>query len=90
MKPVKLGLVGLHFGKLMIEDIQKPENRNYIEIAALCDRDEPLVKCLSAEYGIQKYYTSIDALLADPETEAVGLFTAPEGRAKLIDQILDA
>lgn len=90
MKPVKLGLVGLHFGKLMIEDMQKPENRKYVEIAALCDRDEPLAKRLSAEYGIQKYHTSLESLLADPEIEAVGLFTGPEGRAKLIDQILDA
>ncbi|HOP11705.1 MAG TPA: Gfo/Idh/MocA family oxidoreductase [Oscillospiraceae bacterium] len=88
-KPVKLGLVGLHFGELMIKDLQKPENQPFIEIAALCDRDEPLAKRLTAEYGIAKYYTSLETLLADPGIEAVGLFTAPEGRAKLIDQILD-
>ncbi len=90
MKPVKLGLVGLHFGKLMIEELQKPENRKYIEIACLCDRDEPLAEKLAAEYGIQKYVASLNVLLADPGIEAVGLFTGPEGRALLIDQILDA
>ena len=89
-KPVKLGLVGLHFGNMVVLELLKPEHKKFIEIAALCDRDEPLAKHLSEEHGISKHYTSIDALLSDPEIEAVGLFTGPDSRAKLIDQILDA
>ena len=88
--PVKIGIVGLRFGNIVVQELLRPENRQFLEVAALCDQNEPLAGQLAAEYGVSKTYSSLDTLLADPEIEAVGLFTGPDHRAKLIDQILDS
>ncbi len=88
--PVKIGIVGLRFGNIVVQELLRPENRQFLEVAALCDQNEPLAGQLAAEYGVSKTYSSLDTLLADPQIEAVGLFTGPDGRAKLIDQILDS
>lgn len=91
MKPVNMGLVGLNFGyQIACKILENPEIRPFIELVAFCDRDRDKAVMLAERHGIKKVCSSLEEMLTDPLIEAVGLFTGPVGRAKLIDKILDA
>lgn len=89
MERVRIGIVGLNFGKYILEKITQGEGRQWIELAAVCDMDAAKAKMFGEQYHVP-YYTSIADLVANRSIPAVGLYTGPNGRAKLIDQLLDA
>ncbi len=60
-----------------------------LDLRAICDLDEEKARRLGSELGVQ-VYTQLDAMLADPEIEAIALFTGPVGRAKLISRIMES
>jgi predicted dehydrogenase len=82
---VRLALVGLRYGAAIAREIIRHHNP-WIEIVALCDRDEKRARQISAELGVP--LVEWKALLSDPTVEAVGLFTGPVGRAGLIREII--
>ncbi|CAN5820982.1 hypothetical protein BH09VER1_BH09VER1_47080 [soil metagenome] len=84
---VKIGLVGLNFGFHIIDEIQRKPACDLFEIAALCDQDIGRLNAAAAKADVTRY-EHLEDLLADPEIEAVGLFTHPAGRIKLMRQIL--
>lgn len=87
--PLPIGIVGLNFGRHILEQLQRPPASWHLRLAAVCDLDFAKVADFSTRYGVVGY-TSLDSLLADSAAPAVGLFTGPAGRAGLLRQILRA
>lgn len=87
MERIKMCLVGLNFGSQMIENELKMGNHELIELSAVCDMDFEKAEKWARKLGC-KAYVSIDEVMKDEQIEAVGLFTGPNGRADLIDQII--
>ncbi|OGV36470.1 MAG: hypothetical protein A2X48_00125 [Lentisphaerae bacterium GWF2_49_21] len=89
-KRIKLALVGLNFGKHIIESqlLDGPGSK-YIELVGICDLDAAKAKTFGGKYAV-RVFESLDSILKEPEVEAVGLFTPPRGRAKLLDSIISA
>jgi predicted dehydrogenase len=89
MKKIPIGIIGLNFGRHIVDQIRTGPGNEYFTVAALCDIDVEKANALVGDSGA-KVYDSIDKLLADPEIPAIGLFTGPNGRAKLLSQIINA
>lgn len=87
--PVNIGIVGLNFGRWIIEDLLREKNAKLFKIAAVCDLDEAKAKTFADRLGV-KAYTSLDALLADAEIPVVGLYTGPVKRSELLRKIIHA
>ena len=89
MSRVKIAIVGLNFGRHILEQLQTEPAKSCIELAAVCDMDRKKAEEAAAKYGVP-YYTSIDELLGNAEIPAIGLYTGPNGRAGLIRQLIRA
>jgi len=87
---IKLALVGLNFGRHIIESqlIDGPGSK-YIELVGICDLDAAKAKSFGEKYSV-RVFESLDSILKSPEIEAVGLYTPPRGRAKLLDSIISS
>jgi len=88
MQPVSIGLVGLNFGRHICEELTSPSNA-FARLARVCDVDQEKA-CAVAEQFHVPAAPSLEALLVDPDIEAIGLFTGPNGRAELIRRIIRA
>lgn len=87
---IKLALVGLNFGRHIIESqLANGPGTEYIEFIGVCDLDIAKAKSFAEKYGV-RFFESLDSILKNPDIEAVGLYTPPRGRAKLIDSIISA
>lgn len=89
MEKIKVGVVGLGYGEWIINDIINNHITPYFTIAGVCDLDETRLKHITTTYGVKKY-DSLEMMLQDDTIPVIGLFTAPLGRAKLIEKIIDA
>lgn len=90
MQKLKIGIVGLGFGRNMIEHhIVKGPGEPFFELGAVCDTDAARAEAAAAQYGVRAY-RDLDALLADADVPVIGLFTGPVGRAGLLRRILAA
>ena len=87
-KPVRLGLVGLHFGCTVCRELMGDLNLP-VRLTKVCDLDPARAEAASAEFNVP-VSPSLDALLEDPEIDAIGLYTGPAGRANLIRKIIRA
>jgi predicted dehydrogenase len=88
MDPVRLGLVGLNFGRNVCRELATTPGLP-VRLAGVCDLDAAKAAQVGAEFGVAAY-PNLDALLADPAIDAIGLFTGPNGRAALLDTIIRA
>lgn len=87
-KTVKLGVIGAGaFSTAHLEGIRLASN---CEAVAICDIDARKAKKRAAEFEIPKYYTNLDALLADPEVEAVTIATNDQTHAEVTVRALNA
>ncbi len=89
MPPLPIAIVGLNFGRHIIDDLLKSTAADHFRLAAVCDLDAAKAAEFGTRIGV-KAYTSLDALLADPDIRIIGLFTGPAGRAGLLRQIIRA
>ena len=90
MKKIKIGIVGLNFGKSIAEQqIITGPGSEYFELAAVCDSNTEKCRETAGKYGVKSYF-ELDKLTADPEIPVIGLFTGPAGRAELIGRIIKA
>jgi predicted dehydrogenase len=89
MKRIKIGIVGLNFGRWIIEELLRHPGCALFEIAGVCDFDPARAADMAAKTGA-RVFTNLDQLLADEDILAIGLFTGPEGRAELIRRIVRA
>ncbi len=86
--PIRLGLVGLNFGRHIVDRLTRSSELP-IHLLKLCDLDRDKAETLAAPHGLA-VADNLDALLADPEIEAIGLYTGPNGRAELLQRIIAA
>ena len=87
--PLPIGIVGLNFGRHILEQLKLAHISRDFRLAAVCDLDAAKASDYAARYGV-KAFTSLDDLLADPEIPVIGLFIGPVGRAAVIRRILQA
>jgi len=72
MKRLGLGVLGLGEGRSIISGAL---NSPLWEVIRLCDLNENLGKERCHEFGLSRFTTSLDELLADPEVDVVGIYT---------------
>ena len=87
MNRVKIGIVGLNFGKYIIEQLLTGTAKDYFELAAVCDIDTNKAMETAEKFAVKAYF-DLDELLLNPDIPAIGLFTSPVGRAELIRKII--
>ena len=87
-RPLRLGLVGLNFGKHICDELTSKPHPG-VKLTKVCDLDTDKMNAMAAKYGVGAS-PSLDALLADPEIDVIGLYVGPNGRAGLIRQIIRA
>jgi predicted dehydrogenase len=71
-KKIKVAIVGLGFGAEFIPIYQQ---HPHAELVAICQRNETKLNQIGDAFGIPKRYTSFEALLQDPEIDAVHINT---------------
>ena len=89
MKKLPVVIVGLNFGSHIVRLMQTDPARQYLELAGVCDLDHAKAKAVATPLGVSAY-GDLQEVLANPAIRAVGLFTSPAGRAKLIRQCIRA
>jgi predicted dehydrogenase len=87
--PIRMVVNGLNFGSIALDRLVKFPHNQYISVVGICDFDTVKAEAKAAELSVP-VYASLDAILEDPNVEAIGLFTGPAGRAELIRQIIRA
>jgi len=71
MKKLKMGVVGCGFaGTGHIDAYKKNEN---VELIALCDTDEPWLKCAKDIYGVPYIYTDYNEMFENKELDGVSI-----------------
>ncbi len=89
MKRIPIAIVGLNFGSCIIEKLLQGPEGKYFRVAAVCDMDQAKAESVARSLGC-KAYSDLDLLLQDRAIPAIGLFTGPNGRAKLLQRIIRA
>ncbi|AWI09340.1 Gfo/Idh/MocA family protein [Ereboglobus luteus] len=91
---IPLAMVGLNFGRHIVDQIVNGTGAPHLRLVALCDIDrsraEAIAQKLPAGHPPVAIHTDIQDLLDDPAIPAIGLFTGPAGRAALIRRIINA
>ena len=87
--PLPLAIVGLSFGRHVLDLLQQSPAARLFKLVAVCDLQEKLAREVAAQYNV-KAYTSFEDVLQDESIAVVGLYTQPSGRAKLIHKIINA
>ncbi len=85
-RPVGLVVVGANFGALIAQNLSAG---GPVRVSGICDLNTAAAATLANRLGVP-VYDGLDAVLADPTVEAVGVFTGPAGRGRLLERILDA
>ena len=70
---INIAIVGLGFGAEFIPIYQRHPNANMV---AICQRTQYTLDEIGDKYGVEKRYNDYDALLADPDIDAVHINTA--------------
>ena len=89
MPKIPIAVVGLRFGRHIVEQLLTGPGREHCELAGVCDLDGDRVRAIAGQTGARPYRDFAE-ILADPAAPAVGLFTPPAGRADLIRQAVRA
>lgn len=91
MNPAKIRfvIIGLNFGMSIAKSLLEPGKHPDIELIGVCDFDQAKAAQFAAANHI-RHYAALEEVLRDPAVDAVGLYTPPGGRAKLIDRFIDA
>jgi predicted dehydrogenase len=90
MRKIKVGVVGLNFGKFIIDNmIIKGAAEPYFELAGVCSLDSEKCDTLAKEYGVEPFYKITD-LLAREDIPVIIDMAGPIGRAARISQMIRA
>jgi predicted dehydrogenase len=87
MRPLRLGVVGLGEGRSVLSAAL---SSNFWEIANVCDVNEELCRRRLQEFGLQRYTTRFDDLLADDGIDVIGIYTPDPLHADHLVGSLDA
>jgi predicted dehydrogenase len=86
---VRIAVVGLNFGRHVVDELLRGPGNKSVELVAVCDLDAAKTKDVAGRTGTRAV-SDLNELLADPTLDAIGLFTKPIGRADLIRKIIRA
>lgn len=89
MDKIPIAIVGLNFGKHIINQIVEGEAEELFSLAGVCDLDVEKVRSFSEQYLVPGF-TNLDELLQQEDIPVIGLFTGPVGRAGLLRKIIHA
>jgi predicted dehydrogenase len=90
MGKIKVGMVGLNFGRQIIDGhILSGPGEPFFELAAVCRRDKAKCDEVADKHGVKAYY-DIDDLLADEDVPVIILMTGPNGRAAQLRRMIRA
>jgi len=85
--PIKVGLVGLgEVAQLMHLPLLADDSR--FSIDAVTDVSPSLVEYVATRYGVPKRHTDAEALIADPELDAVFILTPDHLHAELLEKAI--
>jgi predicted dehydrogenase len=84
-----MGIVGLNFGRHMVDELLRAPANELIEVVAVCDLDAIKVREVTSRTGIKAVF-ELQELLDDHSIDAIGLFSGPLGRARLIRRCINA
>src|SRR5271165_6752348 len=87
MKKLGLGVLGLGEGRSVIS---AGVHSRLWKVASLCDINEELCRARCGEFGLSRYTTSFDEMLADPAVDVVGIYTPDNLHAEHILKSLRA
>jgi len=82
-----LGVLGLGEGRSIISAAVESELWDVVE---LCDLNEALRRERSREFGVERHSGSLDAMLANPAVDAVGIYTPDHLHAEHVIRCLEA
>lgn len=85
----RIVIVGLNFGRYILQEFADGEAGQWLELAGVCDLDTAKAAEIADLHHTQ-VWNSLDEVLASDEIDAVGLFTGPVKRAALLDRIISA
>ncbi len=87
--PLRVGLIGLgEVAQLMHLPLLADDER--FEIAAISDVSPSLLMHIGKRYGVAKRYAAAEALIADPDLDAVFILTPDHLHAELLEQAIRA
>lgn len=89
MNKIKIAIIGLNFGKKIVDQLMTEESTVDFELLKVCDLDSSNLKQVKEQYNISGT-TDFNEILNDPEIDAVGLFTGPSGRAGFLEKIISS
>lgn len=90
LPPIRAGLVGLNFGRRLIErQVLRGEGGAFLTIAGVTSLDPGETRQVAQAWGVTGYATTQD-MLREPDLDAIVVFTGPVGRAALVRQCVDA
>ncbi len=81
MRP-KLGIVGLGW-IAQVFHLPILSKLTDVEIACVCDRDKTRARALAEKYGISRYYTSYEQMLASEDLHAVDICTSTDAHKEI-------
>jgi predicted dehydrogenase len=88
---VPIGIVGLNFGRHIIDLLAAGDGAAWLRVAAVCDLDAAKASAMAEKLGGGvRAFDDLQKLIDAPDIPAIGLFTGPAGRAALIRRIIRA
>lgn len=85
----RIAIVGLRFGKTLLDQILKSPAASFLGVAGVCDLDRALAERVARQYQVP-LLADVEAVAASSEVDCVGLFTGPAGRARLAGTLIRA
>lgn len=82
-----MGVLGLGEGRSIISAVL---NSEYWELGCICDLNEELCKDRCREFGLTKYTTSYEEMLADSSVDVIGIYTPDQLHTAHIKMALEA
>ncbi len=90
MKRIPIGVVGLNWGRMVIEEqLLDGPGAEHFELAAVCCKEREKVDECAKAFGVRPCY-DLEEMLDDQRIAAIGLMTGPFGRADLIRRVIQA
>lgn len=85
-----IAVIGLNFGRHILNLLQDSPARDYFHLAAVCDLDRHKALEYADRFSVPAYFSLDELLDKGKNIGAFALFTGPVGRADLIRQIIEA
>lgn len=87
---LRVVVIGLGFGRWLIEnELLTGRGAQECELVGVCDLDADRAHEAEVAYGVP-VYPDVDAVLADPNVDAVVLMVGPDGRGALVEKAVAA